>query len=176
MAEEIKDKAEEVKEPQKDSKQETKGMACSPNHKILAVIIVGTAVIVVLGAGAFSVMHLKGSRLGSRKAFSNHLGGPGIRGYGHMGGGFYGGRGGMMRGGNIANQNAISGKVTAVNDKKFTIDASGTPKDIQISDTTRFPLNSATSVKVGDTVIVRGQQDSSGVIQATTILVNPQTN
>lgn len=157
------DKKAEVKANDKKQTVDNK------NHRILAVVIVGTAVIVVLGVGAFSVMHLKNSRLGARRAFSTHLGGPGMRGYGHIG------RGGMMRGGNIANQNAISSKVTAVNDKKFTIDASGTSKDIQISDTTRFPLDSATSVKVGDTVIVRGQQDSSGVIQATTILVNPQT-
>ena len=45
MAEEVKDSV----------KNDTKGMACSPNHKILAVVIIGAAVIVILGAGAFSV-------------------------------------------------------------------------------------------------------------------------
>lgn len=172
-----KDKTEEVKEAVKSdikkADDKTKGMTCSPNHKILAVVIVGTAVIVVLGAGAFSVMNLKNGRPGNRGFFNNQLGGPGMRGYGHMDRGGFGGR--KLNGGNVANRNAISGKVTAVNDKKFTIDASGTSKEIQISDTTRFSLNSATSVKVGDTVIVRGQQDSSSVIQATTIVVNPTT-
>lgn len=70
-------------------------------------------------------------------------------------------------------QNAIESKVTAVNDQTFTIDNNGQPKNVQISDTTRFPLNSATKVNVGNTVIVYGQQDSNGVIQAQLISVNP---
>jgi len=76
--------------------------------------------------------------------------------------------------GRINGVNSVSGKVTAINGQTFTTDVNGQSKTVQISDTTRFPLNSATSVKVGDQVVVLGQQDSKGVIQATRILVNPQ--
>jgi len=73
--------------------------------------------------------------------------------------------------GRINDVNSISGKVTAVNGQTFTIDISGQSKTVQTLDTTRFPLNSATIVKVGDQVVVFGHQDSKGVIQATRILV-----
>jgi hypothetical protein len=54
------------------------------------------------------------------------------------------------------------------------MDINGQSKNVQISDTTRFPLNSATTVNTGDTVLVWGGQDSNGTIQATQISVNPQ--
>jgi|GEM_PF-1669028 len=76
--------------------------------------------------------------------------------------------------GRINGVSSVSGKVTAVAGQTFTIDVNGQSKTVQISDTTRFPLNSATSVKTEDQVIVFGQQDSKGVIEATRILVNPQ--
>jgi hypothetical protein len=76
--------------------------------------------------------------------------------------------------GRINGVNNISGKVTTVSGQTFTIDVNGQSKTVLILDTTRFPINSATSVKTGDQVVVFGQQDSKGVIQATRILVNPQ--
>ncbi len=69
--------------------------------------------------------------------------------------------------------NQTSGKVTSVNGSTFTVDASGQTKTVQISATTRFPLNLANKVNVNDQVEVWGLQDSNGVIQATRIAVNP---
>ena len=93
-------------------------------------------------------------------------------------GGF--GRGGMMRGRGFVNDglsaNELDGKVTAVNDKQFTMTVNSTSKTVQISDSTRFPNTSATKVAVGDTVVVIGEQDSNGVIQATEIVVNPTSS
>lgn len=146
-----------------------------PNKKSLIVVIIAIIVLVV-GAGAFAVLHFKKGRVLNR----------GFRGgYGMMGGNF---RGGMMgrggfRGGNFNNgngyigSNGISGKVTAVNDKTFTVDANGTSKNVQITDSTRFPANSSSQVKVGDQVVVIGEQDSNGNIQATRVIdrTNVQT-
>jgi len=72
-------------------------------------------------------------------------------------------------------QDRISGKVTSVNGKSFTLEASGTSYNVQISDSTRFPINSASTVKTSDTVLVWGQKDGNDIIQATQIAVNPQT-
>jgi hypothetical protein len=85
--------------------------------------------------------------------------------FGHRG---FVGRGSGMR------QDSVTGKVTTVNGQVFTIDVNGQSKNVQISDLTRFPLNSTTSVKAGDTVTVWGQQDSKNVIQATRIVVKSQ--
>jgi hypothetical protein len=81
-----------------------------------------------------------------------------------------GGAGMMYRNGGVA------GKVTAVDGKTFTIDASGTSVKVQIVDATRFPISSATTVAVNDQVVVSGEKDSSGTVQATRILVNPTLN
>lgn len=83
------------------------------------------------------------------------------------------GRGMVERGHSFAGADQVTGKVTAVNGKTFTMNVgSNQTKDVQISDTTRFPISSNTSISVGDTVTVRGGQDSSGVIQATRISVD----
>ena len=82
-------------------------------------------------------------------------------------------RGTGFRQNNALSDNEVSGKVTAVNDKQFTMTVGSTSKTVQISDSTRFPNTSATKVAVGDTVVVVGEQDSNGVIQATEIAVNP---
>lgn len=89
--------------------------------------------------------------------------------------GNFDGRNGMMGRGNVLFGAQTTGKVTAVDGKTFTVDASGTSLKVQITDTTRFPLKSATSVVVNDQVIVSGEKDSNGVIQATRIIVNPTT-
>lgn len=73
-------------------------------------------------------------------------------------------------------KNVIEGKVTAVNDKVFTVEQNGQSKNFQISDSTRFPIDSANKVAVGDTVIISGEQDSNETIQATRIIVNPSNN
>lgn len=86
--------------------------------------------------------------------------GPGYKGFGGNGYGMMG-------------QNVIRGKVTNVSGQTFTMDVSGTSKNVQINDTTRFPVSSSSSVKNGDTVLVWGLQDSKGVIQATYIQINP---
>ena len=71
--------------------------------------------------------------------------------------------------------NQDSAKVTAVDGKQFTIDLSGTTYKVQINDSTRFPVDSVTTVKVGDQVVVIGEKDSNGMIQADRIIVNPTT-
>jgi hypothetical protein len=73
-------------------------------------------------------------------------------------------------------RNMIEGKITVVADKTFTIDQNGQSKNVQISDSTRFPLDSANKVTVGDKVRVWGEQDANGVIQAMRIMVNPSAN
>ncbi len=77
------------------------------------------------------------------------------------------GRGNWMKG------NVLTGKVTEVNGDIFTVETDGKTKKVEIGDSTRFPLNSATKVKVGDTVIVTGEQDSEGTVQAVRIIVSP---
>lgn len=75
----------------------------------------------------------------------------------------------------IFKNNSISGKVTAVDGQTFTVDQNGQAKKVQIGDETRFPLISQTKVNVGDEVLVWGEQDSSGVVQAVRIIVNPNS-
>jgi hypothetical protein len=90
---------------------------------------------------------------------------------------FGGFRGGMMGGYRLGigqeDDNVLTGTVKTVNGSKFTVDVNGTTKTVEISSDTRFPVNSATKVAVNDKVVVIGEQDSNGVIQATRIVVNP---
>ncbi len=175
MAEEETKNAEPENENVKEEGEKTQGAHCAHKHKALAIIIAALAVLFILGAGAFAALHLKNGRLVKRGLYGR--GGYGMVGRNYRGGmmGGRGFRGRKWNGSGAVSSNSISGKVTAVNGQTFAVDASGTSKNVQIASATRFPLDSATSVKVGDTVVVRGQQDSSGTIQAKTILVNPQT-
>ena len=80
---------------------------------------------------------------------------------------------GMMGRGESNGFESVTGKVTAINGKTFTMNiGSNKTKDVQISDTTRFPISSNTNIATGDSVTVRGGQDSNGVIQATLITIN----
>lgn len=138
-----------------------------PNKNIILGVIIGFFLLLIIGSG----LMVMGMAARSRFLFTRNIGQNqeiNDGGYGYMMG--RGGSFGRMSG-NYTNR--ISGKVTAANDKKFTIDYNGTSKDVQITDSTRFPISSATTVKVGDTVIVMGQQDSGGVIQAIQVIVNP---
>ena len=74
--------------------------------------------------------------------------------------------------GRMMEADSVSGKVTAVNGQTFTIDDKGQSKSVQINNTTRFSLNSATKVNVNDQVVIWGLQNSSGIIQADRISVN----
>jgi hypothetical protein len=121
-------------------------------------LIAGGIVLIVLAlitAAAF--LKFGAERLAQRKQI------PITRNYNLRGGMGKGGFGKRMGG---QSQNRTSGKVTVVSDKKFTIDASGNNVDIQITASTRFPVSSANTVKVGDQVIVSGEKDASGVVQA----------
>ncbi len=152
-------------------------LANKKNQKILILVVVGAIVAVILGADVFAALHFRNGRFVKRGPLNGRGGYYGMMGgYGHMGmiRGGYGFRGGNYGGNGAVSANRISGKVTAVNGQTFTIDASGTTKDVQITSDTRFPINSSTGVKTGDQVLVIGQQDSSGKIQATQIIVNPQ--
>lgn len=87
----------------------------------------------------------------------------------------FGGAGmnGMMGRGEFNGSESVTGKVTAVNGKTFTMNVgSNTTKNVQISDSTRFPISSNTNISVGDSVTVHGGQDSNGIIQATLITIN----
>ncbi|MDD5692920.1 MAG: DUF5666 domain-containing protein [Patescibacteria group bacterium] len=130
---------------------------------LLGVLLV---ILAAIGLGAFFVDH---NNFGPRFIGNNHT--RITRDYGNMGFGNMG-RPGMM-GGYRVFQNRIIGKVTGVNGKTFTMDVSGTSYNVQINDTTRFPINSANTVKAEDTVLVWGQKDNNGVVQATQISVNP---
>ncbi len=86
----------------------------------------------------------------------------------------FSGPGKMLHGGGrFAMNNVTNGKVTEVNGQTFTVDDSGTNVKVQITSDTRFPVKSATSVKTGDQVNVWGEKDSTGVVQAERIVVNP---
>jgi hypothetical protein len=78
--------------------------------------------------------------------------------------------------GRMMGVNSVSGKVIAVNGQTFTIDDNGQSRSVQINDTTRFSINSTTKINVNDQVVVWGLQNSSGVIQADHISVNPSLN
>lgn len=154
--------------------KEVKGqevLHCLHDPKKIALVAVGVIALVgILGLaaiGAKQVFYRGASKLS-----------PGFRmeRFGRDGlerGGMMGGRRGGFRG---YMEDRTQGKVTAVDGKKFTIDVSGTVTQVQITDTTRFPMNSATTVKVGDTVVVMGEKDSGGVVQAIRIMVNPTLN
>jgi len=75
--------------------------------------------------------------------------------------------------GNRIKRDALTGKVTEVSGDTFSVESDGKTKKVEISDSTRFPLDSATKVKVGDTVVVTGDQDSEGTVQAIRITVSP---
>lgn len=159
------DKADSIKKSDIKTAEKPAG---KKNQKATVAIIVGAVVVVILGAGIFAAFHLRNGRFIAKRGFNGF--------YGRSGYGMTGGRHGF-RGGNFNSGNAISGKVTAVNGQTLTIDASGTSKTVQISDSTRFPIGSATDIKTGDQVVVFGEQDSKGTVQATRIIdrTNVQT-
>ena len=163
---------------EKTEKTDEKAKAMSQNHhdyyhahkKKLMVVAGVLLILLVVGLLAIGVIGKRMLGRGNvRQEFrierQNNFG----SGMMNNGRGIRGGSGMMNR------ENSTSGKVTAVDGKQFTIDASGTSVKVQISDSTRFPLNSATTVTVGDGVSVSGERDSNGVIQAVRIVVNPTT-
>ena len=165
------DKADSIKKSDIKTAEKPAG---KKNQKATVAIIVGAVVVVILGAGIFAAFHLRNGRFIAKRGFNGFYGrsGYGMKGGRGMMGGGYG-----FRGGNFNSGNTISGKVTAVNGQTLTIDASGTSKTVQISDSTRFPIGSATDIKTGDQVVVFGEQDSKGTVQATRIIdrTNVQT-
>lgn len=155
--------AEDVKENEKIDQTKKTG---NEKKKLCIIAGAGALVFLVLLGALVSGLALKKFAGKRNKAvmgrtFERGFGGKNLGGRGMMKD-----RGGMM-------QNRTAGKVTAVNDKQFTIDVSGTSKTIQITDSTRFPVNSSSSINTGDQVIVTGEQNSNGVIQAERIIVNP---
>lgn len=167
MAEE-KEIKEDAKEVKKSEDQKPSFSHMHNKWMLFGVAALITFVIVVFGTLAFH----KVTEVGQFGRKSELRGG-----YGMMHGGVMGrGRGQFGGRGMMSGHSASAGKVTAVNGQTLTVDFSGDSKTVQISDTTRFPLNSATAVKVGDQVVVVGEQDSKGVIQATRIIVNPATS
>ena len=159
----VESSAEETKKPVAEEQKVVVNPTPSsgPNYWLVGGVV---ALILVIAFGFFAFVHIRTQRLVSfrNNAFVDRVyrGGMGMRGFG----GSYN---------NTYNTNEISGKVTAVNGSSFIVDVAGTSKTVAISSTTRFPLNSATKVNVGDNVDVWGLQDSSGVIQADRIAVNP---
>ncbi|HUD07506.1 MAG TPA: DUF5666 domain-containing protein [Candidatus Saccharimonadales bacterium] len=71
--------------------------------------------------------------------------------------------------------NRVIGQVSSVNGQTIVItNQSGTSQTIQITSSTQFASGvSASQIAVGDTIMAAGQANSSGVIQATRIIINP---
>jgi hypothetical protein len=64
------------------------------------------------------------------------------------------------------------GQVTAVNGDQFTVTRNdGSTTTVQTSSSTTY--ENGTSVSTGDTVVVQGTANSSGVVQATRVIINP---
>jgi hypothetical protein len=147
-----------------EKRQEKKiGSKMSENQKyfLVGAIVLVFFVFLLFGLAFFGYFDHRGFRGGNKAVMMERN----FDSFNHRG---FVGRGDGMR------QDSVTGKVTTVNGQAFTLDVNGQLKNVQISDLTRFPLNSATSVKTGDTVTVWGQQDSKSVIQATRIVVKSQ--
>jgi hypothetical protein len=69
----------------------------------------------------------------------------------------------------------VIGQVSSVNGQTIVItEQSGTSQTVQITSSTQFAGGaSASQIAVGDTIMAVGQKNSSGVIQATRIIINP---
>jgi hypothetical protein len=125
--------------------------------KVLAAVAGGAILIIGLGLSFFGGVQYGKS---SKSNTGNQMMG------GQQGQNGFGGR---QRGG----QRPELGTVKTVDDKTFTMDLNGATKTVKITDSTKFLGGSATSVSVGDKVIVFGSAGSDGVITATRIAVNP---
>lgn len=87
--------------------------------------------------------------------------------------GFRGGMGGMhgfVRGQFNDSESRLTGVVTKVDGKNFTIAGSGSTNDITTNDSTQY--TSGSSVSVNDTVVVSGTI-SGGTFTATQVVINP---
>jgi hypothetical protein len=71
--------------------------------------------------------------------------------------------------------NRIIGQVTSISGQTIVItDQSGTSQTINVTTATQFSNGASLSqIAVGDTIMVVGQKNSSNVIQATRIIINP---
>lgn len=71
--------------------------------------------------------------------------------------------------------NRVIGQVSSVNGQTIVItEQSGTSQTVQITSSTQFASGaSASQIAVGDTIMAVGQKNNSGVIQATSIIINP---
>jgi hypothetical protein len=71
--------------------------------------------------------------------------------------------------------NRVIGQVSSVNGQTIVItEQGGSNQTVQITSSTQFASGaSASQIAVGDTIMAVGQKNSSGVIQATRIIINP---
>lgn len=148
-----------------ETKQEVVQTTPHHNHDKKLMLAAGILLILLAVGGLTAAIVAKrfvGSHVGNKIGMERNTGNSGR-------GKFGAGMGGRM----MVRNNATGGKVTAVEGKVLTVDASGTSIKVQISDITRFPLSSNTAIKVGDQLAVFGEKDANGIVQATRIIVNP---
>jgi uncharacterized protein (UPF0333 family) len=71
--------------------------------------------------------------------------------------------------------NRVIGQVSSINGQTIVItEQNGTSQTIQITSSTQFANGTSISqIAVGDTIMVDGQKNSSNVIPATRIIINP---
>jgi len=142
--------------------------------KILA-IVGGLVVLLAVGGGAFygGIVYEQQQAANLRNSFFAQRGGNGAGGAGQGGGnGFAFGGGGAGQGGQGNGNRGTAGQIKSINGNTITV---STPQDVvtvTVSDSTMISKTVTGTIgdlKVGDTIVVRGQRDASGNLAATNI-------
>ncbi len=134
------------------------------NLVTIVAIVVGGGIVLMLGVGLLTFGFVREhpgvlARDTIRRDIAiDRNGGPGMRGFGF--------RGGMMD----DNQNRLTGVVTKVDGKNFTIAGNGTTNSITVNDSTQYTNGS--TVAINDTVFVSGTVNN-GTFTATQVTINP---
>jgi|GEM_PF-4461773 hypothetical protein len=133
------------------------------NPKLIVMVLVGIGLLLIGFVSGYYANN--GSKQTSMKLSATQNGYPNFSNNGPGGYGSY--RGGYG--------NRVIGQVTSINGQTIVVaDQSGTNQTIQITSSTQFSNgDTASSIVVGDTIMAVGQKNSSGVIQATRIIINP---
>lgn len=134
------------------------------NNKIIYLVLAGFALLLIgFTAGYYSNNGKSSSTIASSQGRYPGLPSNGSSNYGGYGG--YGANYG----------NRALGTVSSVNGQTIVItERDGSNQTVQISSSTQFSNGtSASQIAVGDTIMALGTKNSSGVIQATRIDINP---
>lgn len=167
MEDEI-DKIEEIKT--KDGEPSAKWQMHGHHHGTKLLLLVIGILIIAGGAVAVAKFATGHERFGNGVNFERT---------GMMGGrGFTSGRGMMGRGANFARQDltrGVSGDITKIDGNTVTINNGVKDIAVNLQSTTSFTKNGQVAKQsdliVGNNIIVSGSSDSSGVVQATSVLI-----